>query len=1189
MSPSLLDFSAYVAERTRHFTGRRWLFQRLEGWLADPDAPRLFLITGEPGSGKSTLCARLDEFASERALLLTSGEALTPASFRARHFCFAGDFLWLDPREFARSISLQLADRLPGFAEALVETSQDQPIHIEVHQQVGDAAGGQVSAITIHNLVVSGLSALEQFQRLVRVPLERLNQEGVLPPVVIVVDALDESARAGPDNIAALLANAAALPDAVRLILTSHPDPAILAPLRRHHPLQELSLTGPQAPAEVLEDVEQYVARRLQMDDTLAALTGPELGAADVVRAIRERSEGNFLYVVYLLESLAGRTEPLRAADLDRLPGRLHDLYAAALDGLVRSRDEWRGGYAPLLGTLAVARAPLTAAAVARLSGLDVSDVAWLLEPLRLYLDADDALPPAERTYRLYHQSFARYLLDPGTAGKYAIDGAAQHARIVGVLRDGHEAPGTLTEPYALRHLAHHTRRATPDDPQPLFDLLTPGFRQAQRVALGSDQPFRDALAEAIEAAQTLPPAAALPPLIRFALIDATLVSLSLALPDDALRDLARHGQSGRALALARLSTGERGRGEAAVAEGLRLAGQVREAARVAEALPAAARTERAATLGAVAGALAPTDAGEAARLLALAHAAAAAIPEPDSRARALAEVARRQGMLRPVTPADFEPALEAVRGMEEDAGDALQDNIMASNMMVQSVIEARDMMGRTPIDSTGAKARALADVAAAMARAGLDEAEEIFAEAEALAATIGGGPLSPLFDAHSQEYIAARRTPTPEPPPPTLPTLAEIERRLAAAARPPDDRPGFFAHALITLAGALAAAGERERAGELLARATTEAAAADAGYQAKWLADAAGLYRDLGDLPAAERLAARAAEVALEEADLMTNYSEWLAARGRTEVTSLREIAGMRGGFMKRRSYSDKALAQMVQSLASSDLEGAAELAQSIDDPFQRAVAEAALAGHAARAGQTGEAHLQQILEADGGALPSDEVLVVSAETVAPLHPPFARRLAEAVRAPQARVAALAAAAIHDPSLWSVVEQAAPAAGGGALVGSSFLALAAHRAAENGSDLLPLLERARAAIESDPSAVARLEGQVALARAHHDLGAEGAAAILAAAEEAAAALSAGRARGRVLARIAAAWGAVEPAQALRLLAAVRHEYRDSLLDAVAELVPRIADLGGGSLLAEVAAALEAGWDFFVTPPGDGG
>jgi hypothetical protein len=46
MAQTTLDFSAYITDRTRDFTGRKWVFAEIDRWLAQGC---YLIITGGPG------------------------------------------------------------------------------------------------------------------------------------------------------------------------------------------------------------------------------------------------------------------------------------------------------------------------------------------------------------------------------------------------------------------------------------------------------------------------------------------------------------------------------------------------------------------------------------------------------------------------------------------------------------------------------------------------------------------------------------------------------------------------------------------------------------------------------------------------------------------------------------------------------------------------------------------------------------------------------------------------------------------------------------------------------------------------------------------------------------------------------------------------------------------------------------
>src|SRR5690242_18849063 len=119
MRKPVIDFTSYITEQTVHFIGREWVFQAINDWLADPNGPRFFLLTGEPGSGKTAIASRLVQFSQGIISSPDRSSQLAPHFLSAVHFCSVRDQYWCDPSIFAQSLAMQLAERYPAYAKAL--------------------------------------------------------------------------------------------------------------------------------------------------------------------------------------------------------------------------------------------------------------------------------------------------------------------------------------------------------------------------------------------------------------------------------------------------------------------------------------------------------------------------------------------------------------------------------------------------------------------------------------------------------------------------------------------------------------------------------------------------------------------------------------------------------------------------------------------------------------------------------------------------------------------------------------------------------------------------------------------------------------------------------------------------------------------------------------------------------------
>jgi hypothetical protein len=451
-----LDFNSYIARKTDHFAGREWVFQEVNDWLSNNDATRNFLVTGDPGSGKSAIAARLTQFSLGMVSASPIMPYISPGFLSAVHFCSVHDLRWINPHVFTESLALQMAARYPVFARALAEKSGDRQINIEVVQEVQTVNGGQVTGIIIQKLDVSAISPQDAFIRVVREPLETLINQGFDKSIVILVDSLDESLQySGADNIASLLSKTEHLPSNVHFILTSRLENDIIRSLG--HKSFECSLTSTERLSKSHEDIERFIIRSMTEHPEMANKFDSEISQEEVTIAIRNKSEGNFLYVNYLLEMLIQNQAKISRRSIDQLPNGLDGIYIEFLDRLIeKDMKAWANMYGPVLGTLAVARSALTETQISAFVKMDKPEVRILLQKMRQLLDTDESMPASQRVYSTYHRSFADFLLNEDRAEEYWCEDICQHERIVRYYVDNFHISWNDCDNYGLSQLVSH-------------------------------------------------------------------------------------------------------------------------------------------------------------------------------------------------------------------------------------------------------------------------------------------------------------------------------------------------------------------------------------------------------------------------------------------------------------------------------------------------------------------------------------------------------------------------------------------------------------------------------------------------------------------------------------------------------------------------------------------------------------
>ena len=377
--------AALVTDKTRYFSGREWLLESIAAWLTSATRG-MFLLTGEPGTGKTTVAARLVQIAAGTVAAPPSAGAAAPNWPDAVHFCSTRSSDTLDPRFVIGALARQLATRYPAFRQAL--------------------ATGTPDLADLH-------SVQELWHVLLRKPLAALRGT----PVTILIDSLDEAARyPGAQTLVDLLAGSLDWPE-VRWICTSRDEGEIVARLTLAHRCDLIR----DVPAATYE-VRAYAQARLSALDPNPLTPEEQAALADRIAA---PNLGNFLYARHLLDDLLPALVQGKNPDITRLPSSLSALYGEFLRRLAGSTsDAWRDRYRPLLGAVATALGEgLDRDTLSGILGQTRQTVSDAVQLCKSYL----TLPTPNGPYHIYHQSFADFLTDEQTNPAYWIDTVAAH------------------------------------------------------------------------------------------------------------------------------------------------------------------------------------------------------------------------------------------------------------------------------------------------------------------------------------------------------------------------------------------------------------------------------------------------------------------------------------------------------------------------------------------------------------------------------------------------------------------------------------------------------------------------------------------------------------------------------------------------------------------------------------------
>jgi hypothetical protein len=354
----VIDFTFVVDEALHDFEGREFLLVALEEFTSQQPCG-YFRIVADAGLGKTSIAARMAQHFKAPAFFFQAQVGLTRSRQCLNHLC----------------------------AQLIAKFNL-----IERYPRLPDGAGD--SGLFLQSLL-----------------MEIVQERSANVPVVIVIDGLDEADPLQPGHNWLHLPDR--LPEGVYFVLTHRPGEYPIT-VARDVGLRKVTLAWDDAHQQA--DIAAYLQRQAEREPIRLACQAisPPVSVEDFVSKLQEASQGNFMYLRYVLDDIRAREIGYDPLDLTTLPHGLSAYYERFWAQMKAARDaegwaEWKELYEPVLGLLAAARETVTVEWLAQHIGRDATEIReQVLDRWQRFLSCDTS--KAVDTWRIVHQSFSDYL-----------------------------------------------------------------------------------------------------------------------------------------------------------------------------------------------------------------------------------------------------------------------------------------------------------------------------------------------------------------------------------------------------------------------------------------------------------------------------------------------------------------------------------------------------------------------------------------------------------------------------------------------------------------------------------------------------------------------------------------------------------------------------------------------------------
>ena len=346
LSEYLCDFKDFMEDRTEGFVGRKFVFDAIDEFIEHNECGYFFVL-GDPGIGKSAVTAHL----------VKNRKYIHHFNIRAEGINRAETFL--------RNICAQLVIRF------------ELPYQMLSHDVEADG---------------------KFLSTLLKEASEKLAGE---ERVIILVDALDEVEESSRKTGANILFLPPRIPKGVFFIITARPQSYQLRLECRRG-----EFTIEHDDSDNLGDIEEYLMKRVTSARIKSYIKKQNLSTQDFISVMKNRSEGNFMYLRYVLPEI--EEGAYKDLEFGKLPFGLQNYY----------EDHWRrmGMMAKplperkikIVYVLSEVREPVSRAFIVEVTGERELHVQEVLDEWTQFLHHHSF--EGEERFSVYHSSFNDFL-----------------------------------------------------------------------------------------------------------------------------------------------------------------------------------------------------------------------------------------------------------------------------------------------------------------------------------------------------------------------------------------------------------------------------------------------------------------------------------------------------------------------------------------------------------------------------------------------------------------------------------------------------------------------------------------------------------------------------------------------------------------------------------------------------------